>query len=170
MSSLLELLITRSLRLPCAPLQSMLVRSRPCSPSRPSCTTSATPLILRASNATKRANTSQRRGFHTTVSCSKKGGAKASKNTPSEAPSAGDDDPNDFSELQASITKAQTDLKESLSKLRAGGKFNPELVDNLRVSLDKSSKQTTRLGDLAQCVPMGRTLNVIAGEKDVRFD
>jgi ribosome recycling factor len=59
-------------------------------------------------------------------------------------------------------------LENDLSKLRTGGRFNPEVVENLRVSLKKDSKKTERLGDLAQVLPKGgRMLMILVGEKDV---
>ncbi len=78
------------------------------------------------------------------------------------------EDPYDLSELEDGISRAQEQLKNDLSKLRSGGRFNPEVIDNLRVRVDKASKETARLGDLAQVVPRGRMLNVMVGEKDVR--
>lgn len=91
--------------------------------------------------------------------------------SPSNASAAGSDDPFDFSELESGISKAHDKLKDELSKLRAGGRFNPELLENLRVQLvnkDKESgKESVRLGDVAQVVPRGRVLGVMVGEKDV---
>ena len=78
-------------------------------------------------------------------------------------------DPCDFSELEDGISKAQSKLKDDLSKLRAGGRFNPEMLENLRVQVIKGSKATERLADLAQVIPRGRSLNLIVGEKDVRI-
>jgi hypothetical protein len=60
-------------------------------------------------------------------------------------------------------------LKDDLSKLRAGGRFNPELLENLRVQPDKNSQSKVRLSDVAQVVPKGRTVQVLVGEKDVSF-
>jgi ribosome recycling factor len=58
-------------------------------------------------------------------------------------------------------------LKDELSKLRTGGRFNPETLENLRVRLDKDSKKTERLGDLAQVLPKtGRSLMILVGEKE----
>ncbi|KAG9229544.1 putative Hsp70 chaperone [Amylocarpus encephaloides] len=82
-------------------------------------------------------------------------------------PQAVAEDPFDTSILESSISKTQEKLKTDLSKLRTGGRFNPELLENLRVSLSKNSKKTERLGDLAQVLPKGgRTLNILVGEKD----
>jgi len=59
-------------------------------------------------------------------------------------------------------------LKNDLSKLRAGGRFNPEVLENLRVQPDKSSKETVKVSDVAQVIPKGRTVQLMIGEKDVR--
>ncbi|TVY19204.1 hypothetical protein LARI1_G001754, partial [Lachnellula arida] len=77
------------------------------------------------------------------------------------------EDPLDFSELDAGIEKALKKLENDLSKLRTGGRFNPEVLDNLRVSLSKGDKKTERLGDLANVLPNGgRMLMVLVGEKE----
>ncbi|TVY29981.1 Ribosome-recycling factor [Lachnellula hyalina] len=77
------------------------------------------------------------------------------------------EDPFDFSELNSGIEKALKKLEADLSKLRTGGRFNPEVLDNLRVSLSKESKKTERLGDLANVLPNGgRMLMVLVGEKE----
>lgn len=58
-------------------------------------------------------------------------------------------------------------LKNDLSKLRTGGRFNPEVIENLRVHLVKDSKASERLGDLAQVLPKGgRSLMILVGEKE----
>jgi ribosome recycling factor len=80
------------------------------------------------------------------------------------------DDPYDFSTLEEGISKALDRLKNDLSKLRTGGRFNPEVLENLRVQLIKDSKASERLGDLAQVLPKGgRSLMILVGEKEVSF-
>ena len=115
---------------------------------------------------------SARRPFATTPTLLKKGGKAARDESKSQAASqkhaAPADDPADFSALEADISAAVTRLKDDLSKLRAGGRFNPELLENLRVQPDKSSAAKVRLSDVAQVVPKGRTVQVLVGEKDVR--
>ncbi|MCJ1302324.1 Heat shock protein ssb1, partial [Hypocenomyce scalaris] len=77
-----------------------------------------------------------------------------------------DVDPFDFSELESGIQKALERLKDELGKLRAGGRFNPEVVEALRVELrNGEAKETVRLRDLAQVLPRGgRTVVVLVGE------
>jgi len=125
------------------------------------------------------AASTHRRPFATTASLSKKNANKATKNRDAPdsfastksstiASEAANSSPDDFSDLEANIAKAHAQLKDDLSKLRAGGRFNPEVVENLRVALSKDAKETVRLGDLCQVVPRGRVLQVLVGEKDVR--
>lgn len=78
------------------------------------------------------------------------------------------DDPFDFSQLHDGIATAVSRLKDDLSKLRAGGRFSTESIESLRVHLTKGSKETVRLGDLAQVVPKGgRMVTILASEEDV---
>jgi ribosome recycling factor len=78
------------------------------------------------------------------------------------------EDPFDFSTLQSGIDNALERLKKELSMLRTGGRFNPEVVENIRVHVIKGSKDTERLGDLAQVLPKGgRSLMLLVGDKEV---
>jgi len=78
------------------------------------------------------------------------------------------DDAFDFSGLESSILKALEKLTHDLSQLRAGGRFNPDLLEALRVQLDKTNPQDTiRLSDVAQVVPRGRNISVIVHDKEV---
>lgn len=111
-----------------------------------------------------------RRTFsHTPLLLKKKGRAEREKEEEEAEKSSGVvEDPFDFSTLEAGIEKGLEKLKNDLSKLRTGGRFNPELLENVRVHLSKDSKATERLGDLAQVLPKGgRSLMVLVGEKDV---
>jgi multidrug efflux pump subunit AcrB len=116
---------------------------------------------------------STRRTFSTTPSLLKKGGKAARDESKSQSASQKDaapaEDPSDFTALEADIAAAVERLKDDLSKLRAGGRFNPELLENLRVQPDKNSGSKVRLSDVAQVVPKGRTVQVLVGEKDVRY-
>ncbi|ORY13042.1 ribosome recycling factor-domain-containing protein [Clohesyomyces aquaticus] len=78
------------------------------------------------------------------------------------------DEAYDVSILEAKILKAMEHLTHELSQLRSGGRFNPDLVESLKVQLGTVSqgKETVRLKDIAQVVPKGRLLNVMVGEKE----
>jgi ribosome recycling factor len=75
----------------------------------------------------------------------------------------------DLSILESNILKAMEKLTHDLSQLRSGGRFNPDVVESLKVLVGKGDgKETTRVKELAQVVPKGRVLSVIVGEKEVR--
>lgn len=83
----------------------------------------------------------------------------------SEAP-----DPFDYTQLHNGIADAMTRLKEDLQKLRSGGRFNPEVIEQLRVNIVKGSNKTVKLGEVAQVVPKGgRSVVIIVGEEEVSF-
>ncbi|KAB8257561.1 ribosome recycling factor-domain-containing protein [Aspergillus pseudonomiae] len=77
------------------------------------------------------------------------------------------DDPYDLAQLHHGIAAAVCRLKDELSKLRLGGRLNTDAIENLRVQLSKGSKETLKLGDLAQVVPKGgRMVIVLVSEED----
>jgi len=73
----------------------------------------------------------------------------------------------DFSGLESKILKSIEHLTHELSQLRTGGRFNPELLESLKVRPTKESNETVRLGDIAQVVLKGRMISIIASEEDV---
>lgn len=98
----------------------------------------------------------------------KKASASASASEPEESSSAPSEDPFDLSQLHNGISTAVARLKDDLSKLRAGGRFNTAVLESLRVHLSKDSKDSVKLGDLAQVVPKGgRMITLLAAEEDV---
>lgn len=93
---------------------------------------------------------------------------KGSAPEPEESVITSTDDPFDLSQLQNGISAAVVRLKEDLSKLRAGGRFNTAVLESLKVHLSKDSKDSVKLGDLAQVVPKGgRMVTLLAAEEDV---
>lgn len=96
-------------------------------------------------------------------------------------------DPLSITTLETKISETTEWLKEKLGELRAGGRFNPKLLEDLRVTIARelgkekaeSGKRgakhdaratTERLGDLAQVVPKGgRALTVMVAEEDVSY-
>jgi ribosome recycling factor len=108
------------------------------------------------------------RYFSQTSLLLKKGGKAAKQAARLSGAEVEVEDPHDFSTLEMGIKKALNKLQEDLSKLRTGGRFNPEFLESVRVQLKKEDKLTIRLGDLAQVVPKGgRSIVVLAGEADV---
>jgi ribosome recycling factor len=110
----------------------------------------------------------QRNFSQSPLLCKKKGKADREKEEALSEASGEAEDPFDFSTLEYGIEKTIEKLKNDLSKLRTGGRFNPEILENVRVHLNKESKASERLGDLAQVLPKGgRSVMVLVGEKDV---
>jgi ribosome recycling factor len=96
------------------------------------------------------------------------------KNAPAPDPvsssAAASEDPFDLSKLQTGIATAISRLKDDLSKLRAGGRFNTASLESLKVQLSKDGQDSVKLGDLAQVVPKGgRMVTVLATEEEVSF-
>lgn len=117
-------------------------------------------------SSTQRLNTRQ---FSLSPALLKKGGKSKGAQATSDgsAASPAKDDPYDFSGLDKGIAEAHEKLKEELRKLRPGGRLNTQVLENLKVRLDKESNELTSLGDLAQFVPRGRTVNIMVGEEAV---
>ncbi|KAL4927937.1 ribosome-recycling factor [Aspergillus undulatus] len=84
------------------------------------------------------------------------------KNAPANVAS---EDPLDLAQLDHGIATAISRLKDELSKLRMGGRLSTETIESLRVQLSKGSKETVKLGELAQVVPKGgRMVSVLVSE------
>ncbi|KAJ5577788.1 uncharacterized protein N7459_006752 [Penicillium hispanicum] len=97
----------------------------------------------------------------------KKDKTKTSVQQPEFDLAAASQDPSDLSQLHAGIRVALTRLKDDLSKLRAGGRFNTASLESLKVQPMKDSHDTVKLGDLAQVVPKGgRMVTVLATEEE----
>lgn len=113
------------------------------------------------------------RSFSVSSSVFKKAGKRArdtaasdsSPPGPTVARNTATDDLYDHTPLEVEILKAIERLTHKLSELRAGGRFNPALLENLKVTVSKESKATARLSDIAQVIPRGRTITVIVGEE-----
>ncbi len=86
-------------------------------------------------------------------------------------------DPYDFSELEAKIKHQADWFRESLQKLRAGGRLSAETVEGLQVEIKHGlggeagqgkKVEKLRLGDLATVVPRGgRLMAVMVNEEAV---
>ncbi|KAF2221865.1 ribosome recycling factor-domain-containing protein, partial [Elsinoe ampelina] len=99
------------------------------------------------------------RQFSTTQTCLKKKSKGNTDDTPSKkdkspAPTSSDD-PFDLTTLEDDLSKTTDKLKSDLSKLRSGGRFNPQVLETLRVQPEKDVKTSYPLQDLAQIIPRG---------------
>jgi len=136
-----------------------------------------TPFVAQ-SNAVSVRKSTVIRGFCSSDVLYKKSGKKVKDTTksdssppgPSVAPNTATDDVFDFSPLETKILEAIEKLTHDLAKLRAGGRFNPENLETLKVQLGKAgNKENVKLGDLAQVIPRGRNISVVVGDVDVRI-
>jgi len=75
----------------------------------------------------------------------------------------------DFSGLESKILKSIEHLTHELAQLRSGGRFNPEKIEELRVTFNDSEgkKISTKVGELAQVSARGRNVSVQVHEVDV---
>lgn len=72
----------------------------------------------------------------------------------------------DFRDLDDGFARNIDKLKEGLSKLRPGGRLDPEVIENFRVTFS-GRNGTERLGDLATVIRKGgRTISVIVAEEE----
>ncbi|KAJ5166539.1 uncharacterized protein N7482_005320 [Penicillium canariense] len=112
----------------------------------------------------------QSRNFANSPALYKKKDKAAKKSQTSDAESNAAtplEDPFDLSPLHSGISTAVSRLKDDLSKLRAGGRFNTTTLEGLKVQLSKDSHDSVRLGDLAQVVPKGgRMVTILAAEEE----
>ncbi|KAF2151987.1 ribosome recycling factor [Myriangium duriaei CBS 260.36] len=83
----------------------------------------------------------------------------------SSSPAAQEVDPFDLSILESDLDSALERLKNALSQLRSGGRFNPAALEALRVQPEKDNKATYPLRDLVQVVPRGgRELHLLVND------
>ncbi|KAL4802859.1 ribosome recycling factor-domain-containing protein [Aspergillus unguis] len=96
----------------------------------------------------------------------KSGAVKQASSSVKESPDTAFEDPLDITQLEQGIADAVSRLKDELSKLRMGGRLSPETIEGLRVQLNKGTKETEKLGELAQVVPKGgRMVTVLVSEE-----
>jgi ribosome recycling factor len=90
-----------------------------------------------------------------------------SSSLPSDPYSAENVEPG-FTQLDDDIRSALDRYSKSMATLRSGGRINPLAIESLRAVVDKASKETVRVGDLAQVIPKGgRMLQILVGEEEV---
>ncbi|KAJ5752362.1 hypothetical protein N7520_009279 [Penicillium odoratum] len=97
----------------------------------------------------------------------KKDKAKKTSDTATASNPVASEDPSDLSQLQTGISNAVARLKDDLSKLRAGGRFNTASLEGLKVQLSKDGHESVKLRDLAQVVPKGgRMVTILVSEEE----
>ncbi|CUS07348.1 unnamed protein product [Tuber aestivum] len=104
--------------------------------------------------------------FTTTPRPLKKAAAKSSKAHPygENAQEKTRDSPFDyaahFESLETQCVAHIDKLKTDIAKLRAGGRNDPGILENIQVVLDKSNGASASLRDIAHVLPKGRSLVV----------
>ena len=106
----------------------------------------------------------------------------ASYHYKAQANRGGDIDPHDFSDLEGKIKDQLDWLRESLQKLRSGGRLSPETIEKFQVEIKHDpvreggrgkkveKMEKVKLGDLATVLPRGgRMISVIVNEEAVRL-
>ncbi|KAK7743322.1 ribosome-recycling factor [Diatrype stigma] len=134
-------------------------------------------------------NGSSTRPLHTTAVCLKKAKAKEQPKQKERAaagsgsknenggdgdedgggrkhPQANPEEPSDFTDVQSRLAQHDEHFKETLKKLRSGGRFNPDVLGSLRVAVASGGgEETYPLRELAQVVPRGgRAVSILAHE------
>ncbi|KAJ9130858.1 hypothetical protein NKR23_g11994 [Pleurostoma richardsiae] len=85
----------------------------------------------------------------------------------SKGPKADPEDPFNFADIDHVYKKIDEHHEERLKKLLVGGRFNPDVVGNLRVHPDRHSSESYPLRELAQIAHRGgRNVSIIANEAD----
>ncbi|KAK4457994.1 ribosome recycling factor domain-containing protein [Cladorrhinum samala] len=75
--------------------------------------------------------------------------------------------PFEFADLTYAFDKAEKRYAEELRKLRAGGRFNADVIGAVPVTLDKNSRTSFPLRELATVAPLGgRRWSILAFEED----
>lgn len=72
----------------------------------------------------------------------------------------------DFTDVTQRLRKHAEYFKDTLKKLQTGGRFTPEVLGALQITLDRKAGTTYPLRELAQVVPRGpRAVSLIAHDK-----
>lgn len=84
----------------------------------------------------------------------------------SQHPTPSSEEPLDFADVKSRMAKNEEHARDALKKLRAGGRFNPDLVGALRVQPDRKEGASFPLRELAQVVPKGgRSISILVHEE-----
>lgn len=94
------------------------------------------------------------------------GNSSSSSSAPPDGrPKPNPEDPFEFADLEFTWKKGADHFEDLLKKMRAGGRFNPDVIGELRVRPDKKLPETFPLHELAAVVPKGgRNISVLVHE------
>ncbi|KAI1392762.1 ribosome recycling factor [Hypoxylon trugodes] len=85
----------------------------------------------------------------------------------SKHPRANPEEPLDFSDVHSRIKQHDERFRDTLKKMRTGGRFNPDLMGNLRVTPNRKEPDITYpLREVAQVIHRGgRTISILVNEE-----
>ncbi|KAI1091640.1 ribosome recycling factor [Rostrohypoxylon terebratum] len=85
---------------------------------------------------------------------------------PGRHPAPNPEEPLDFADVQSRIAWQSEHFESILKKLRAGGRFNPDMIGTLRIQPDRKDSTTYPLKEVASIIPRGgRTISLLAHEE-----
>ncbi|KAI0895863.1 ribosome recycling factor [Annulohypoxylon nitens] len=92
--------------------------------------------------------------------------AAGAPDIPGRHPPPNPEEPLDFADVESRIAWQNEHFESILKKLRSGGRFNPDVVGNLRIQPDRKDQTTYPLKEVAQIIPRGgRTISILAHEE-----
>jgi ribosome recycling factor len=93
-------------------------------------------------------------------------GSGTATTTSDGRPKPNPEDPFDFADVEYGWNKGSEHYTEQLKRMRGGGRYNPDVIGELRVRPDKNSAETFPLRELAAVVPKGgRSLGILVHEE-----
>jgi len=85
----------------------------------------------------------------------------------SKHPQPSPEEPLDFADVESRLRKHAEHFKAGFKKLHAGGRFDPDAIGAIRVTVDKKEGLVYPLHELAQVVPRGgRAVSLLVHDKE----
>ncbi|KAI0872627.1 ribosome recycling factor [Hypoxylon argillaceum] len=104
-------------------------------------------------------------GKHAESSSSSSSSASDSTEDGPKHPQPNPEEPLDFADVESRLTRHAEHFKAIFKKLHTGGRFDPDVVGALRVTVDRKAGDAYPLRELAQVVPRGgRAVSLLAHE------
>ncbi|KAI1431779.1 ribosome recycling factor [Xylaria sp. CBS 124048] len=85
----------------------------------------------------------------------------------SKHPKPSPEEPLNFADVQSRLAKHAEHFRSALKKMHTAGRFDPEVVGGIKVTVDKKSNTVYPLRELAQVVPRGgRTVSLLVHDEE----
>ncbi|TRX94176.1 hypothetical protein FHL15_004944 [Xylaria flabelliformis] len=95
------------------------------------------------------------------------GGSSIDADDGPKHPQPSPDEPLDFADVESRLQKHADHFNPSLKKMQTGGRFDPDAVGALQVTVDKKAGESYPLRELAQVVPRGgRAVSLLVHEAE----